>query len=339
MMEILESKNKAPKLVSIIVPVYNSAKSLKTCVKSILDQTYGRTEVILVDDGSKDMSSEIITRYKEKFPEKIVSLKQSNSGAARARNYGLEKANGDYVIFVDSDDYIDSSYVDTLINSMEKSLADCVVSGFRKVTEEGEILFSRRVSSHEWGKYSTILMCGRAFRRKALIDYSIRFLENNIGEDVYMNLIANLVLKVVAIDYIGYNWVNNLKSVSNTAHKKFNKEIKFIEFLDITYTTVSELKSLSERKKEFLEYFFIKTCIYYILTSGRGVEYETLKKESRKIMSWLVKKFPKYRENSLISVFTPKGEKFSTRLIISLYILSQKLNMENVVLIICSNLK
>ena len=240
------------------------------------------------------------------------------------------------MIFVDSDDYIDPSYIETLIGAMEASKADCVVSGFRRVSNEGKVLFSRRVSSYEWGKYSTILMCGRAFRRKALIDNNIRFLENNIGEDVYMNLIANLVLKVVVIDYMGYNWVNNLKSVSNTAHKGFNKEIKFIEFLNATYNAVSKLKSLPKWKKEFSEYFFIKTSIYYILSSGRGVAYETLEKESEKIMTWLEKKYPNYRKNSLISVFTPKGEKFSTRLIISLYILSQKLKMENLVLMIYS---
>jgi len=326
------------KLVSVVIPVYNAEKTLRTCVESVLNQEYQKIEIILVNDGSKDESVKIIKEYKELFPNKIVFLTQPNSGAGRARNYGLDKANGYYIIFVDSDDYVDPSYVVKLVEELDKNNAECVVSGFRRVSKTGEILYTRKISHQEWGKYSTILMCGRAFKVLSLRKNNIRFLENNIGEDVYMNILANLKLKVVTVDYIGYNWVDNSDSISNTVHKGFNKDIKFIPFLEKSFSATSNIKNLSVRDKEFLEYFFIKTCYYYILSSGKGVSYEVLSEESKKIISWLKKKYPNYLSNRIIFSFGPKGEKFSTRMVIYFYTILQRLHLEEFLLKIYSKI-
>lgn len=121
-------------LVSIIVPVYNADKTLKRCVDSILMQKYGNWELILVDDGSKDESGSICDLYAAKNPQ-IVVFHKSNGGVSSARNIGLQHANGKYVTFIDSDDYITESYISDFLSVN----ADLVVCGMYNVYQDQRI--------------------------------------------------------------------------------------------------------------------------------------------------------------------------------------------------------
>ena len=98
------------KLVSIVVPIYNVEKYLKRCVNSLLNQTYKNIEIILVDDGSTDSSGAICDQYKPK-DNRIVVVHKSNGGLSDARNTGIDMARGEYIAFVDSDDYIHEDYI------------------------------------------------------------------------------------------------------------------------------------------------------------------------------------------------------------------------------------
>ena len=116
------------KLVSIIVPVYNVAPYLKKCISSILEQSYKRIELILVDDGSTDGSQSICDEY-AKTDSRVVSLHKSNGGQASARNMGLDVAKGDYISFVDSDDWIHENMIEKLIDVAYSTNADIVSCG------------------------------------------------------------------------------------------------------------------------------------------------------------------------------------------------------------------
>lgn len=102
------------KLVSIIIPVYNSEKYIDRCINSIVNQTYKDIEIILIDDGSSDRSIDIINNYVNK-DNRIKVYTQKNAGPSSARNYGLDVSTGDYVMFVDADDYIDKTMVEEMI--------------------------------------------------------------------------------------------------------------------------------------------------------------------------------------------------------------------------------
>lgn len=116
--------------VSVIMPVYNSAEYLMGSVLSVLDQTYKNIELICVDDGSTDISLKILNKIKSNYPDsKMVILSQKNSGPAAARNKGLDAATGDYIAFVDSDDYIEPDTYSVLVNTALKNNADIVVFG------------------------------------------------------------------------------------------------------------------------------------------------------------------------------------------------------------------
>ena len=107
--------------ISIIIPVYNAEKTIKKCLNSILDQSYTDYEIILVNDGSKDKSEEIILEYK-KSNSKIRYIPKKNSGVADSRNVGIQNATGDYIIFVDSDDYVKSTIFTDILKYIEKGI-------------------------------------------------------------------------------------------------------------------------------------------------------------------------------------------------------------------------
>lgn len=123
-MEIIEINPK----VSIIIPVYNAEKYLSRCLDSILKQTYSNIEIILVDDGSEDKSSYLCDRYAI-LDRRIKAYHKSNEGVSIARNYGIENCNGEYIVFVDSDDYLISECIETLVKLVrneEESVLGCV---------------------------------------------------------------------------------------------------------------------------------------------------------------------------------------------------------------------
>ena len=123
-------------MISIIVPVYKVEKYIRRCVDSILSQTYQNTEVLLIDDGSPDSSGDICDEYAEKDIRVRVFHKE-NGGVSSARNLGLKEAKGDYIGFVDADDYISPNMYDTLIRVIEKEKSDIAICGYQKENDNG----------------------------------------------------------------------------------------------------------------------------------------------------------------------------------------------------------
>lgn len=114
------TKTSSNPLVSIIIPVYNTEKYLKDCLDSVLSQTYQNLEIILIDDGSTDNSSQILKQYAKK-DSRIKIITQKNQGQSTARNYGLKEASGEYVSFIDSDDAIEKDFVSSLLSPYLKN--------------------------------------------------------------------------------------------------------------------------------------------------------------------------------------------------------------------------
>ena len=128
--------------ISIIVPVFNTEKYLEKCLDSISSQTYKEYEVILVDDGSSDASGEICDRC-AKNDKRIKVIHKQNEGSTSARKEGIQKAEGDYIAFVDSDDWIESDFIEKLMNVMEANAADIVMTGcVKEIDGKQEVLFN-----------------------------------------------------------------------------------------------------------------------------------------------------------------------------------------------------
>ncbi len=121
--------------VSIIIPVYNVEKYLKECLNSVVNQTLKEIEIICVDDGSTDNSLSILEEYAKK-DNRINLLKQENSGAGAARNKGLDSARGEYIYFLDSDDFLELNAIEILYNQIAKNQADICFFKFYKYNQQ-----------------------------------------------------------------------------------------------------------------------------------------------------------------------------------------------------------
>lgn len=132
-------KDKKP-LISVIIPIYKAEKYITKCVESVLAQTYENLELILVDDGSPDKSGSICDAFAKK-DARISVIHKENGGAATARNAGLDVMSGQYVAFVDADDYMEKTYLETLYDTLSKQKAQVALCSFQIVDEEGRPVF------------------------------------------------------------------------------------------------------------------------------------------------------------------------------------------------------
>ena len=123
-------------LISVIIPVYNVEEYLRECVESVLKQTYQNFEIILVDDGSTDSSGKICDEYLEK-DERVVVIHKKNEGPSKTRNTGLENANGKYIYFLDSDDYIENNALELLVDTAVSNGADLVFFDAHSFSDDG----------------------------------------------------------------------------------------------------------------------------------------------------------------------------------------------------------
>ena len=198
--------------VSIIVPVYNGEKSLKRCVDSLLNQDYKDIEIILVDDGSKDGSYQIISEYAGK-DERIVPVHKDNSGVSATRNIALSLAKGEYVRFVDVDDFLPFDSVKMMVRAMEEDGSDLVVADFYrviddKVSRKGSIRKGGILGRNEYAEKMLLspadfyfgALWNKLYRKKLIDDYHLIMDENiSYSEDAIFNLQYLLHVDLVSI--------------------------------------------------------------------------------------------------------------------------------------------
>lgn len=222
--------------ISVIVPVYNTEKYIEKCLESILNQTYNDIEIIVVNDGSTDNSEQIIKKYVGEFPEKIKYYKKSNGGLSDARNYGIEKANGEYLCFVDSDDYIDIKLFETLKPEIEKKVelikykAIKVDSNYSKIEKVDGPVFETTNGQDAFNK----LVFKDAFLENAwLYLYKTDFFKSNkfkYAKDLYhedFGLTPIVIIKansVTSVDFYGYYYYQSDDSIMRTTDSKKAKK-------------------------------------------------------------------------------------------------------------------
>lgn len=213
-------------LVSIVIPVYNAAKDLPACMDSVLGQSYGNMQVILVNDGSKDSSLTICRQYVQK-DNRVVLLDQKNAGPGAARNAALKVASGEYVQFVDSDDLLPEWAVETLVQAVGEN--DLVIAHFQiglpngTLLERGLLQGSPRFDRQEFlklliklpGSYYYSALWNKLYRREVITQNHLRFEESFIwGEDCLFNMqyyaCVNSVQYIPQVVYRYYRKVTGL---------------------------------------------------------------------------------------------------------------------------------
>lgn len=174
-------------LVSIIIPVYNSEEYISRCLDSLINQTYKNIEIVVVDDGSKDRALDIVNKYKDK-DKRVKIYSQENQGPSEARNKGIEKCIGKYIMFVDADDYVNADMVRCMVENINNEVNIMVTCDNSEIwndrTEErrlfanyGKMLSKENVIT-EIANGNAGLVCGKLFNRSIVEKYNIRFDKN-----------------------------------------------------------------------------------------------------------------------------------------------------------------
>lgn len=307
--------------VSIIIPVYNSEKYIGKCLDHLLNQTYQNFEIICINDGSKDNSLEILKKYSQK-DKRIIVLDQTNKGIAKTRNIGIQKANGDYIMFVDNDDYMDKDYLRVYVDNTENGKYDIVIGGYKRIDNEGKLL-NRQVlnSNSNWSKYIVTAPWAKIYKKTFILNNKITFL-NYVGEDIYFNLkcySSNPKIKIIKND--GYVWFYNNDSFSNTNKNKGTKSnINIIKLLEY-------LKEAVDMNDIYVKYFMKRYVVWYLTFLGENSSKNDIKKEYDKLTEWL-------KDNDVNKTINPlsmklKGEKLKNRLAVLLYDLTKKTHTQD----------
>lgn len=310
-------------MVSVVVPIYNASKYLDKCVQSILNQTYKDLELILINDGSIDNSLEIMKKYL--LDKRVRIFSQENKGAAFTRNRGIIESMGKYILFVDSDDFIDLDYVDMLVSNIEEN--DVIVSGYKRCDDNG-ILLCRKPIDCEWSIYKYVSTCAKLYKTDFLKKNNINFsCKYRIGEDLYftMLVIAN-TKKIKVLNYAGYNYYSNIDSVTNTINKnKNNRNIKMLSLLKEIEKNVGSNVNVNMQI-----FFYLKTIVLHLMTQRYILNNEEYYVEYKKYFDWFDNICLKYKKN--LWLYFQVGEEFKINLICNLFILLRKLKLEKIIL-------
>lgn len=253
---------------SIIIPVYNTSRYLPKCFDSILSQSLNDYEVIVINDGSTDNSLKITEKYCKRYKDKFSVYTTKNQGLSMARNAGIKKAKGDYLIFIDSDDYIEKNLlkrIDSIINNNYVDLVRFQVktlnSNYKIIDRyheeefknlNGPEAFSKIVDYH----FVEPAWC-YAYNRKFFIKNKFKFMSGIYHED--FALIPLIIMKannVTSIDYIGYNYIQRDNSIMSTSNYLNNvkKVYDFLKGFDYLYEEVNNMILELKYKKIFLSF-------------------------------------------------------------------------------------
>lgn len=282
-------------LVSIIIPIYNVEKYLEQCIKSLINQTYRNLEIILINDGSTDKSTKICEKYKNQ-DNRIVFINKKNGGAASAKNEGLKIAKGDYITFVDSDDFIEPDMIEYMVNTIKKYNSDIIQCSFTNLYKNTERfkqdkIVEQKISSKDFlelflKKWDSSLFWNKLFKREVI--ENVFFKEGRCIDDEFFTYKCVINSKsIVTSNKIVYNYRMRKSGVmkSESSQKQILKDR--VDYLYERYELVRKI--YKDLDKSFLEhlltYYLIISKDYYVDEKLLDYMKNNLKSEKGKIIT------------------------------------------------------
>ena len=264
------------KKVSIVIPVYNVERYLRECLDSIASQSYPEFEAILVDDGSTDTSGIICDEY-ARNDARFKVIHQSNAGSANAKNAGLEQVRGDYVAFVDSDDYVEPNWLECMVNALERNFADLVECDFRKeYVDRSEAANSDNYQAGTFtaeeylaqylNNWTCSLFCNKLL--KAELTNGVRFRKERrcIDDEFYTYKVVSGADRIVRIHEQLYHYRQRLSSVVSSEKNRLQITDDALEVLIERYEWVSsrfpKLRKVYLRHDVDIMFYFAESCCF-----------------------------------------------------------------------------
>lgn len=281
-------------LISIIVPVYGVEAYIVECIESLINQSYKNIEILLIDDQSPDKCPEICEKYAE-IDKRIKVIHKENGGAGSARNVGLRNYRGEYVCFVDGDDYVDENYIQVLYDAISKNNADIAVIDYEylyknKVEKNDLPIQNEKLSNTEYLKqflirWNTGMMTNKLFKRSIL--KNIFFVEGRRIDDEFFTYQAVMNSKfIVQKQDVLYIYRMRASSVMNTGDKHYEEMLNDrIDYFTQRYKEVTS--KYPQLKKEYLENYMDNL----IQLKKKSEKYECKKKKINKIIKQFMKEF------------------------------------------------
>lgn len=304
-----------PKL-SIIVPVYNVEKYLDKCLEKILNSTYKDFELIVINDGTKDNSEQIITKYldNEKYKDKITYISKENSGLSDTRNLGMSKAKGEYIAFVDSDDYIQTTMYETMMNKALEKNYDIVACDVKLVYEDSDKekiissayekdLFNKDEIKQTMLTYYPVVW--NKIYKKSLLE-GIEFSKGVWYEDMEFNLkVYPRINSIGVVKEPLYNYLQRGNSITYTYNDKLYDIITNMD----TVIKYYKAQGIYEEYKEELEYLYLRYA--YATFPKRLAKCKDMKKYKEGIdfaINKVHEHFPEYKKNRYFKTMGVKGK-------------------------------
>lgn len=277
-------------MISVIVPMYNSEKYIDRCIESLIMQTYTDIEIVLVDDGSKDNTFTVCRKYTE-TDDRVKYFFQENKGVSGARNTGILKSTGEYIMFVDSDDWMPTEGIELLYDKMQDNVLDMVIGGLSRVKEgendyykfEAKILTGQDSVAKEISRcYLSALAsspCGKIYKRNIM--EGICFDEKmTLGEDLFFNLnYFNRCNSIEIISDVVYYYADdNSNSLTNSYIRNTFEMMKRIYSYAEKYFDKIEIEYSTKIDRSQSAYKFFVFSIAYLV---RSIENACKKKECK----------------------------------------------------------
>lgn len=288
--------------VSVIVPVYNTEKYLHKCLDSLVNQTLDDIEIVIVNDGSKDSSPEIIKEYMEKYPGKFSYASQENSGQAVARNKGVQMATGDFIGFLDSDDAAKADMFEKMYNKATETDADMVVCDYEYITDKQVIVKNVKTFKNQRDMFIDCFVdpWNKLFKASVLKNNGITFPEGYFYEDTgwFIKCIP-FVPKTVKIDEaLAEHYKREGSSMTALDDKRVQHIFPVLQSVIDFYNA----KNVYDDYKSELEYFISKILLCSSFRRISRVKDKAIRKELvTRTFAFLSETFPNYKSNSYYS--------------------------------------
>lgn len=294
--------------LSIVAAVYNLEQYLPRCLDALVNQTLQEIEILCVDDGSTDLAPQIIDEYAKKYPEKIKAFHKPNGGEFTTRNYGLERAQGEYVTFVDTDDWVEPNWAEKLYQAAKGNDADLAVCGFERIDLETNQVVGKDMIGYGncvkevSGKDDFMLFINPApwnkiYKREKIKD--LRFLDfRGFNDMIFLASSYTKINKVAYVPEVLYHYYLRYDSQIHTVNQQdvenFKKYLLELKALYIKTNQYEEMKNILD----LLAFLHLGISVMYRASYDKQIE---MKKMMEQTIQYLDENFSTWRKNPFLT--------------------------------------